>query len=59
MVVLASCGKNSSKNYSTTGSGNGNYQGVIQNGRYKTSKARGINVAQTITSLTRRALKAA
>lgn len=45
-VVLASCGKNSSKDYSTTGSGNGNYQGVIQNGRYKTSKARGINVAQ-------------
>ena len=46
VVVLASCGKHSSKNYSTTGSGNGNYQGVIQNGRYKTSKARGINVAQ-------------
>ena len=45
-IVLASCGKNSSKDYSTTGSGNGNYQGVIQNGRYKTSKARGINVAQ-------------
>ena len=47
-VVLASCGfgHSSSKNYSTTGSGNGNYQGVIQNGRYKTSKARGINVAQ-------------
>ena len=45
-IVLASCGKNSSKDYSTTGSGNGNYQGVIQNGRYKTSKARRINVAQ-------------
>ncbi|MDO4903302.1 MAG: CamS family sex pheromone protein, partial [Limosilactobacillus sp.] len=46
VIVLASCGKKSSKNYSTTGSSNGNYQGVIQNGRYKTSKARGVNVAQ-------------
>lgn len=48
-VVLASCGfggKSSSKNYSTTGSGNGNYQGVIKNGRYRTSKARGVNVSQ-------------
>lgn len=49
-LVLASCGfgghSSSSKDYTTTGSGGGNYQGVIQNGRYKTSKARGINVSQ-------------
>lgn len=48
-MVLASCGfghNSSSKNYSTTGSGSGNYQGVIQNGHYKTSKARGVNVGQ-------------
>ena len=48
-VLLASCGfggKSSSKNYSTTGSSNGTYQGVIKNGRYRTSKARGINVSQ-------------
>lgn len=47
-LVLASCGghSSSSKNYTTTGSGSGNYQGVIQGGRYKTSKARGINVSQ-------------
>lgn len=47
MVLLASCGsKSSSKNYSTTGSSNGAYQGVIKNGRYRTSKARGVNVSQ-------------
>lgn len=47
-VLLASCGfhKSSSKDYTTTGSGNGNYQGVIQNGRYKTSKSRGVNISQ-------------
>lgn len=46
-VVLASCGKSSSKgNYTTTGSGGGNYQGVIKGGRYRTSKARGVNVSQ-------------
>lgn len=48
-VVLASCGlghSSSSKSYTTTGSGSGNYQGVIQNGHYKTSKARGVNVSQ-------------
>lgn len=47
-VVLASCGigHSSSKNYTTTGSGSGNYQGVIKNGHYKTSKARGVNVSQ-------------
>jgi protein involved in sex pheromone biosynthesis len=46
-VLLASCGsKSSSKNYSTTGSGNGSYQGVIKDGRYRTSKARGVNVSQ-------------
>jgi protein involved in sex pheromone biosynthesis len=46
--VLASCGfgNKSSKNYTTTGTSSGAYQGVIQNGRYKTSKARGINVSQ-------------
>lgn len=47
MVILASCGKSSSsKDYSTTGSSNGAYQGVIKNGRYRTSKARGVNVSQ-------------
>lgn len=45
-IVLASCGKSSSKNYSTTGAGGGNYQGVIRNGHYRVSKARGVNVSQ-------------
>lgn len=48
-VVLTACGfggHSSSKSYTTTGSGSGNYQGVIQNGHYKTSKARGVNVSQ-------------
>lgn len=46
-LVLASCGKSSSKgNYTTTGSSSGTYQGVITNGRYRTSKARGVNVSQ-------------
>ena len=36
-VTLAGCGKKSSSNSSvtTTGSTSGNYQGVIENGRYK------------------------
>lgn len=45
-IVLASCGKSSSKGYTTTGSGSGTYQGVIKGGRYRTSKARGVNVSQ-------------
>lgn len=47
-VTLTACGfgSKSSKNYSTTGSSNGAYQGVIKNGRYKVSKARGVNVSQ-------------
>lgn len=47
-VTLAGCGKKSSSSSSvtTTGSTSGNYQGVIENGRYKTSKARGVNTAQ-------------
>ena len=45
-IVLASCGKNSNKGYSTTGSASGTYQGVIKGGRYRTSKARGVNVSQ-------------
>ena len=46
-LVLASCGKSSSKgNYTTTGSSSGTYQGVIKGGRYRTSKARGVNTSQ-------------
>ena len=45
-IVLASCGKSSSKGYSTTGSTGGTYQGVIKGGHYKTSKARGVNINQ-------------
>ncbi|MGL5104020.1 MAG: CamS family sex pheromone protein, partial [Limosilactobacillus fermentum] len=47
-VTLAGCGKKSSSSSSvtTTGSTSGNYQGVIENGRYKTSKARGVNTVQ-------------
>ena len=45
-IVLASCGKSSSKDYSTTGSGAGNYQGVIHKGHYRVSKARGVNTGQ-------------
>ncbi|WP_251545435.1 CamS family sex pheromone protein [Limosilactobacillus caecicola] len=45
-IVLASCGKKSKGNYTTTGSTSGTYQGVIKNGRYRTSKARGVNVSQ-------------
>ncbi|MDO4855656.1 MAG: CamS family sex pheromone protein [Limosilactobacillus gorillae] len=44
-VTLAGCGKKSSS-VTTTGSTSGNYQGVIEDGRYKTSKARGVNTAQ-------------
>lgn len=45
--VLAACGSSkSSKNYTTTGNSSGAYQGVIKNGHYKTSKARGVNVSQ-------------
>lgn len=46
VMTLASCGRNSKGNYSTTGSSAGNYQGVIKKGRYRTSKARGVNVSQ-------------
>src|SRR5699024_6049990 len=51
-LVLTSCGfgHKSSKNYSTTGSLSGTYQGVIKNGHYKTSKARGVNVSQNSNS---------
>lgn len=53
-MILSSCSfgsssKSSSKssNYTTTGSAaSGTYQGVIKNGKYKTSKARGVNAAQ-------------
>lgn len=47
-LVLTSCGfgHKSSKDYSTTGSLSGTYQGVIKDGHYKTSKARGVNVSQ-------------
>lgn len=46
--TLAACGKGSNSNgkYSTTGNSAGNYQGVIKKGRYRTSKARGVNVDQ-------------
>ena len=45
-IGLAGCGQKSNKGYSTTGGGGGNYQGVIKNGRYRTSKSRGVNVGQ-------------
>ena len=50
-VLLASCsiGKKSSSSSSkitTTGTSSGQYQGVIQNGHYKVSKARGVNINQ-------------
>ncbi|KRM13316.1 CamS family sex pheromone protein [Paucilactobacillus suebicus] len=52
-MILSSCSfggksKSSSKsdNYTTTGSAaSGTYQGVIENGRYKTSKARGVTAS--------------
>lgn len=46
VMALSACGRNSKGNYSTTGSSAGNYQGVIKKGRYRTSKARGVNVSQ-------------
>ncbi len=50
-AVLASCGSSSSSSksskYTTTGDAtSGTYQGVIKNGKYQTSKSRGVNVAQ-------------
>lgn len=56
-LLLVGCGKssnNSSSNSNSKSSGvqttgtatNGQYQGVIENGRYKTSKSRGIGVEQ-------------
>ncbi|WP_461240023.1 CamS family sex pheromone protein [Paucilactobacillus sp. N302-9] len=50
-LLLASCGFGSSSKkstkYTTTGNSNGStYQGVIKNGKYETSKSRGVNVAQ-------------
>lgn len=54
-VLLASCsiGKKSSSSSSkitTTGTSSGQYQGVIQNGHYKVSKARGVNINQNDNS---------
>ena len=46
VMALSACGRSSKGNYSTTGSSAGNYQGVIKKGRYRTSKARGVNVSQ-------------
>lgn len=46
VMTLSACGRSSKGNYSTTGSSAGNYQGVIKKGRYRTSKARGVNVSQ-------------
>ncbi len=52
-MILASCSfgskskSSSSSNYTTTGSAaSGTYQGVIKNGRYRTSKSRGVTAAQ-------------
>lgn len=51
-TVLASCGFGSSSSsksskYTTTGdAASGTYEGVIKNGKYQTSKSRGVNVAQ-------------
>lgn len=46
--ILVACGSKSSSSskYTTTGSTSGTYQAVITNGRYKTSKSRGVAVAQ-------------
>lgn len=55
-VLLASCSigskssSSSSSKYTTTGTSTGDYQGVIQNGHYKVSKARGVNVNQNENS---------
>lgn len=54
-VLLASCsiGKktsSSSSKLTTTGTASGQYQGVIQNGHYKVSKARGVNINQNDNS---------
>ena len=48
-VTLVACGSKSSKSsssYTTTGSTSGTYQAVMKNGRYRTSKARGVAVQQ-------------
>lgn len=46
-MTLAGCGKNSGNSkYTMTGGGGGTYQGVIENGHYKVSKARGVNAGQ-------------
>lgn len=46
-LTLAACGRGSNNSkYSTTGTSAGNYQGMIKKGRYRTSKARGVNVDQ-------------
>lgn len=45
--TLAGCGKNNGNSkYTMTGGGSGTYQGVIENGHYKVSKARGVNAGQ-------------
>ncbi len=49
-LSLSACGfhkkSTSNSNYTTTGSAGRNYQGVIEHGHYKVSKARGVNVTQ-------------
>lgn len=49
-LSLSACGlhkkSTSNSNYTITGSAGRNYQGVIEHGHYKVSKARGVNVTQ-------------